>query len=178
MASEQAIVEFVSTLGRQGLLTERKGAPPLSKEGAKVALLRDWHILLQDVTDEQLVVATAGYLRDPSCCDWYPQAGKILAHVPGRALGDRSDEMWGLVLAEMKRVGGWGTPEWPQADVAAITAGVNALGGWQHLCSSLTTTNITAERAAFRSAARSASSGTVLQLTGLGKSPRIGADNE
>lgn len=182
MATQDGIIAFVGELGRQGLLTERKGAPDLTAKGAKAALLRSWHALMFDVTDAELAAGLVAYLRDPSCCEWYPQAGKILAHVPGRkAAGiDRTDELWGLVLAEVGRVGSWGVPAWPEADREALEAGVTALGGWAHLCSTLTAENATAERASFRAAVRGVlergrarlEDSKALQLTG-GAQPRL-----
>lgn len=164
MASQAAIVEFLETLDMLGYLTERKGAPKLATAEARARLAQVWFSLLGDVSDGDLAAALASYLRDPKC-EWYPQPGTLLAHVPGRrALSmDNSDELWGVVTSTIRSHGYYSTPQWTGEHAEAIQAGIQALGGWQHLCSTLTADNQVAERASFRAVVRTVQQRRALQ---------------
>lgn len=164
MASQAAIVEFLETLDMLGYLTERKGAPKLTTPEARGRLAQVWFSLLVDITDGELAAALASYLRDPDC-QWYPQPGTLLAHVPGRkdANLDTSDELWGVVLSAVRSHGYYSTPSWTGPHAEAIEAGIQALGGWQHLCSTLSADNQSAERASFRSVVRTIQKRRALQ---------------
>lgn len=155
MATQDGIRVFLSALRRMGLLTERKGAPPIHDDEDLAALARAWLGLLFDITDDQLNAATVSYLRDPDCCEWYPQPGKILQHVPGRREADLDDgdELWGLVLTQARLVGGSSEPTWPEAHAARITAGLEACGGYRAVCAMSTDEHIAA-RASFRAVTR------------------------
>ena len=164
MATLQGIAQFLETLDMMGYLTERKGAPNLQASGARTKLATVWHALLVDVTDEQLSAALASYLRDPEG-QWYPQPGLILAHVPGRKAAsiDNSDELWGSVMMAIRSIGYYGSPQWTGPDAEAIQAGIQALGGWQHLCSTLTEDQVPAHRASFRQVVRTIQQRKALQ---------------
>lgn len=165
MTTEAGIAQFLETLDFAGLLSERKGAPKLGLVSDRKKLARLWLSMTADVTDEDLQCAIASYLRDPKVCQWYPQPGTLLAHLPGRrdAQIDNADELWGVVLSAVRHAGSYWKPEWKGPDAEAIQAGVDALGGWQHLCQNLKVDDV-ANRAAFRSVVRSVKQRAALQL--------------
>jgi hypothetical protein len=165
MATNDGIALFLTTLAAAGLLTEKRGGPRFQTPEQRAAVTRMWFEMVGEVSDDDLMYALKSYLRDPAVCQWYPQPGTILAHVPGRkeAELDDADELWGIVLRAVRDIGSYGTPTWPEAQAERIEAGLQACGGFRSVCMQTTDEHV-ATRAAFRNVVRTMQRRNVIRL--------------
>jgi hypothetical protein len=165
MASNDGIALFLTTLAAAGLLTEKRGGPKFNTPEQRAAVTRMWFEMVNEVSDDDLMLALRSYLRDPAVCQWYPQPGTIIDHVPGRQESklDDSDELWGMVLWQVRNVGSYGTPEWPEAHKERIEGGLAACGGYRSVCMQTTEEHV-ASRASFRNVVRTMQRRNLIRL--------------
>lgn len=191
MASKQAILEVFKMFATVGL----PGTPKLSDRQAVEAMLHVWAACCSGVTDDGLRAAAVSYLQDPGS-EWFPRKpGTLLALVPGRQESevDMADSAWGHAIHLVSKHGRdrgpgvvdfygmswtWQDEAGPY-DPAALSAGVEALGGWRALCD---VDNETTARHSFRAAYRSMverkriaeREGNVIALLGTSPTKRLG----
>lgn len=150
MPTTKAILEtygMLITLGVQG--------GPVTEAQMSVAA-KVWGKILGDVSDTELEGAVMSYLRDPKVCQFWPQPGTLLNHIPSRqaAAIDDADEVFGQAMAYLIAhpprwvpKGEWGPryytpdaapdleplryppPPWPEDRTDAITRATAAMGG-------------------------------------------------
>ena len=150
-----------------------KGGPdPADRDLSKLAM-RTWLATLGDLTPDDLQAAVMGFLRDSAVCQWWPQPGILLAHVPRRAVSarvDDADDAWGETTRQVQQHasriiygGGPGAPPlpWEQGDddrAEAIRRGLRAIGGPRTILNigdrCLTTETEVTARHSFRNAYR------------------------
>lgn len=65
---------------------------------------------------------------------FFPRPAELREALAG-SVEDQTELAWAHVLGEVRRVGSWGIPQWP--DDATARAALELFGGWQALCAQL-----------------------------------------
>jgi hypothetical protein len=132
MASKETMVKAMTLLQMSGV----KGGPD-GPEQIKL-VLSTWERAFGEIPDSAMERAIDGFLMDPKVCQWWPQPGILIQHLPGFAAEDvdDADEAWGELMREFcnrsRHNAQWdwkGTP----SQVAAKQAALDAIGGINRL---------------------------------------------
>jgi hypothetical protein len=129
---------------------------------------------LKDFTNEQVENAVIAHLSDPQVCQFWPQAGTLIAKITGTAkqkeisVEHSAMQSWELILQQVRKTGAYGSLKLD--DKLALKA-VHSIGGWVELCRSPEATLTTWKRKEFMQAYQTLAGATELpsNLPGIGQ---------